>query len=42
MPVMVAVTLALLVILYMRHSITKAMGGAMVGLYAIYTIWLFA
>ncbi len=40
-PLMAAVTLALLIVLYMRDSITKRMGGAMVGVYAAYILWLF-
>lgn len=40
-PIMVVVTAALLVILFTRHSITKAMGLGMVALYCVYTIWLF-
>jgi cation:H+ antiporter len=40
-PLMVAVTLALLAILFTRHSIPKAMGGGMVALYGAYMLWLF-
>jgi hypothetical protein len=38
---MAIVTLGLLATLCLRHSITKRMGGAMVALYAAYTLWLF-
>jgi cation:H+ antiporter len=40
-PLMGLVTLGLLAVLYLRHSITKQMGGLMVAGYAAYTIWLF-
>ncbi len=40
-PLMGMVTLGLLAILYLRHSITKQMGGLMVTGYAAYLLWLF-
>ncbi len=40
-PLMGVVTLGLLAVLYLRHSITKQMGAAMAAAYAAYTLWLF-
>ncbi len=40
-PVMVITTILLVAVLFTRSSINKRMGQVMVGLYAVYTLWLF-